>query len=1052
MPAPIRRTIQRSASVGLLMLGLLAVASAQASARAPGAPAARAADHPVCVAICWPGSPVARGLRSSDGSTSRAAAPAISTNASVDIVLGGGTLSDAATVTGLVSPDGGASIVFRLYGPDDATCSGAPAFTPAPVAYPVAGGPVSSPTFTPTQAGTYRWIATYTGDVNNPPVAGACNDANESTVVSKANPTITTQASATVALGAGPLTDSITVVGRVNPQPGAAVGFILYGPDDPTCGTTPAFAPAPVDYPVAGGPVTSPAFTPTQPGTYRWIAIYGGDANNTAVIGACNDANESTVVTRAAPTLTTTASADTALGGEPLTDSATITGRVNPQAGATILFRLYGPDDATCSGAPAFSPAPVAYPEAGGAVTSPAFTPTQPGTYRWVASYSGDPNNLPAGGACNDSGESTVVSRAPTAITTLASPDIALGAGSLTDNATVTGRVSPDGGGSITFRLYGPGDVTCSGAPAFSPAPVAYPQAGGAVTSPAFTPTQAGTYRWIATYGGDASNAPASGTCDAPSETTVVTRSPTAITTSASPGLALGAGTLTDSATVTGRVNPQAGATITFRLYGPNDATCIGTPAFSPAPVAYPDAGGAVTSPAFTPTQAGTYRWIAAYSGDSNNLPIGGACNDPNETATVTVAVTPSLTTSASPGVRLGAGPLTDTATVSGRVSPSPGATITFRLYGPGDATCSGPIALTSTVPYPVAGGAVTSGPFTPTQPGIHRWVAAYSGDVNNAGISGACNDANESTAVAKAATTIATTASPAIRVGAGSLTDSAVVGGRVGPQPGATVAFALYGANDATCSGTPASTSTVGYPVAGGTVASAAFTPTLAGTYRWIASYSGDANNDAATGQCADPGESTVVSPAAITPPPPPPPPPPPARAPRCHGKVATIVPRAGQTVITATTRDDVIVGTSASERIDGRGGNDTICAGAGNDRVRGSAGNDLLLGEAGNDLVIGGAGTDDVRGEAGRDRVAGGNGRDRVDGGAGNDRLDEKTLGGGGRDRLFGGAGIDSIRADDRTIDAVDCGAARDTAVLDRRDRAIRCERVRRVPPPSA
>jgi len=42
-------------------------------------------------------------------------------------------------------------------------------------------------------------------------------------------------------------------------------------------------------------------FTPAQEGTYRWIASYSGDANNTAKAGACNDANESTTVGAPAP-------------------------------------------------------------------------------------------------------------------------------------------------------------------------------------------------------------------------------------------------------------------------------------------------------------------------------------------------------------------------------------------------------------------------------------------------------------------------------------------------------------------------------------------------------------------------------------------------------------------------------------------------------------------------------------------------------------------------------------------------------------------------------
>ncbi len=41
-------------------------------------------------------------------------------------------------------------------------------------------GAYTSDAFTPTTVGTYRWIANYSGDVNNNPTANACNGANES--------------------------------------------------------------------------------------------------------------------------------------------------------------------------------------------------------------------------------------------------------------------------------------------------------------------------------------------------------------------------------------------------------------------------------------------------------------------------------------------------------------------------------------------------------------------------------------------------------------------------------------------------------------------------------------------------------------------------------------------------------------------------------------------------------------------------------------------------------------------------------------------------------
>ena len=155
------------------------------------------------------------------------------------------------------------------------------------------------------------------------------------------------------------------------------------------------------------------------------------------------------------------------MGAGSLTDTATVAGRVAPQAGATLDFRLYGPNDATCSGTPIFKSLGVAYPVAGGPVTSAAFTPTLPGTYRWIASYSGDGGNPPISGACNDAGESVVVSQAIPSIATNASSPIAVGAGTLSDVATVSGRVNALAGATVDFRLYGPGDATCSGAPIF---------------------------------------------------------------------------------------------------------------------------------------------------------------------------------------------------------------------------------------------------------------------------------------------------------------------------------------------------------------------------------------------------------------------------------------------------------------------------------------------------------------------------------------------------------------------------------------------------------
>ena len=104
----------------------------------------------------------------------------------------------------------------------------------------------------------------------------------------------------------------------------------------------------------------------------------------------------------------------------------------------------------------------------------------------------------------------------------------------------------------------------------------------------------------------------------------------------------------------------------------------------------------------------------------------------------------PTLSTQASPSVLLG-GPVYDTATLSGGNAPT--GTITFRLYGPDNATCSGAPAFTTTAT--VAGnGSYPSASFTPAATGTYRWTAAYSGDVKNNGASSPCNAANESVTV----------------------------------------------------------------------------------------------------------------------------------------------------------------------------------------------------------------------------------------------------------------------------------------------------------------
>jgi hypothetical protein len=110
--------------------------------------------------------------------------------------------------------------------------------------------------------------------------------------------------------------------------------------------------------------------------------------------------------------------------------------------------------------------------------------------------------------------------------------------------------------------------------------------------------------------------------------------------------------------------------------------------------------------------------------------------------------------------------------------------------------------------------------------------------------------------------------------------------------------------------------------------------------------------------------------------------------------------------------------------------------------DRILGRGGRDQISGLGDRDCLAGGAKKDRIAGGKGRDRVSGGKGRDRLNGGRGGDLL----VGGSGKDKISGGPGRDRLRARDHKRDVVRCGKGRDRAIVDRRDKTVGCEKVKR------
>jgi hypothetical protein len=80
--------------------------------------------------------------------------------------------------------------------------------------------------------------------------------------------------------------------------------------------------------------------------------------------------------------------------------------------GGTITFELFGPDDTSCSPAPAFTS--IVAVRSNNDYRSDSFIVPVPGTYHWTASYSGDIHNGAAGPtACGDPAETITVPNDP---------------------------------------------------------------------------------------------------------------------------------------------------------------------------------------------------------------------------------------------------------------------------------------------------------------------------------------------------------------------------------------------------------------------------------------------------------------------------------------------------------------------------------------------------------------------------------------------------------------------------------------------------------------
>jgi hypothetical protein len=307
------------------------------------------------------------------------------------------------------------------------------------------------------------------------------------------------------------------------------------------------------------------------------------------------------------------------------------------------------------------------------------------------------------------------INKSPTIATTLSKTTANIG-DSITDSATLSGATA-DAGGTVTYHAYA-GANTCSGTDLLNSTKVV--TNGVVPDSDSVSFTAAGTYSFQAVYSGDANNNSATSVCS--TEQLLVKANPGITTTLSAASVDVGS-TVHDSAALNGATS-DAGGTVTYTVY--TDSACtLGARAAGTKTVtndSVPD------SNALAFNTAGTFYWQAVYSGDTKNNGATSLCTD--ETLVVN-----KLNPSASTAQNLRPN---DSFTLSGGFNP--GGTITFNLYDPSHATCSGTPALTQTVPVSGNGTySTTNTTFLASAEGTWRWQSSYSGDGNNNGATSVC-------------------------------------------------------------------------------------------------------------------------------------------------------------------------------------------------------------------------------------------------------------------------------------------------------------------------
>jgi uncharacterized repeat protein (TIGR01451 family) len=365
-------------------------------------------------------------------------------------------------------------------------------------------------------------------------------------------------------------------------------------------------------------------------GDYAFQAVYSGDSNYSGKTSDC----EPFSVGKAQPSIVTKQQPASGSVGETYNDTATLSDAVAHDGTGSITFKLYDGQD--CAGNVLDTEIVHNVSANGDYPTPTGFAIQNAGTYYWVATFSGDSNNLSAASGCND--EPVVVGPNGPSIATLLSSSAGNVGMTVHDSATLSGATA-DAGGKVTYTVYS--DSECS--TKFADAGTVTVANGSVPDSNPVTFNTPGTYYWQASYSGDNNNQPAVSTCT-DEKLVVAPLIDLAITKSGAPASQeLGQGNITWTMVVTNNGPDTAtGVTIsdpmpagnTFVSATTTQGTCTGG-AILNCSLGTMAAGATVTiTLVTTPSAVGTQTNTVTVVGNETET------NTSNNTATATVQVT----------------------------------------------------------------------------------------------------------------------------------------------------------------------------------------------------------------------------------------------------------------------------------------------------------------------------------------------------------------------------------------------------------------------------